>query len=239
MSGRPSLPPGHGTRLSKEETEWMIQDMGWIPADFPSQGITALMRAKFSEAIAVFGLQAKVLEAETQRHPVPTGPSEAEDTIEEIEIKSQSSTEVVTSDAEIGEPTQQEAGKQDDSFDPLAADLVSPDRCEEEDALGGPSSADPKDQPDSKRRRPLSCLRWRSSPVLRQATALPQNGIFGDFAGLVLARSSSVIAPSKEMVTMAMFRAIQCTPMPDIGQLTVCSRKWAAERPRCLSLAVR
>jgi hypothetical protein len=146
---------------------------------------------------------------------------------------------VVTSDAEVGEPTQREACTQGDSFDLLAADLVSPDRCEEVDTLGGPSSADPKDQPDSKRRRPLSCLRWRSTPVSRQASALPQNGIFEDFAGLVLARSPSVIAPSKDMVTMAMFRAIQCTPMPDIRQLTVCSRKWAAERPRCLSFAVR
>jgi hypothetical protein len=38
---------------------------------------------------------------------------------------------------------------------------------------------------------------------------------------------------------MAVFRAIQCAPMPDIRQLTVCSRKWAAERPRCLSLTVK
>ena len=84
MSDRPSLPPGHDTRPSKEETEWMIQDMGWIPADFPPQGITALMRARFSEAIAVFGLQAMVLVAETQRHAAPTVPSEAVDTLEEI-----------------------------------------------------------------------------------------------------------------------------------------------------------
>ena len=79
----------------------MIQDMGWIPADFPSQGTTALMRARFSEAIAAFGLQARVLAAETQRHAAPAGPSEAEAAIEEIEIKSQSSTEVVTSDVEV------------------------------------------------------------------------------------------------------------------------------------------
>ena len=38
---------------------------------------------------------------------------------------------------------------------------------------------------------------------------------------------------------MAMIRAIQCAPMPEIRQLTTCSRRWAAERPRCLSLAVR
>ena len=93
--------------------------------------------------------------------------------------------------------------------------------------------------PESKRQRPMSCLRWRSSPVLRQATGLPHNGIFEDFTGLVLTRTATVIFPSKEMVVMAMFRAIQCTPMPDVRQLTSCSRKWAAERPRCLSLTVK
>ena len=85
----------------------------------------------------------------------------------------------------------------------------------------------------------MSCLHWRSSPVLRQATGLPHNGIFEDFTGLVLTRTATVILPSKEMVVMAIFKAIQCTPMPDIRQLTACSRKWAAERPRCLSLTVR
>ena len=144
MSGLPSLPPGHDTRLSKEEAEWMIQDMGWTPANFPSQGNTALMRARFSEAISAFGLQAKVLAAETQRHAAPAGPPEAEAAIEEVEIKSHSSTEVVTSDTEVGEPTQLEDCAQCDSFDLSAADLVSPDRCEEEVAHGGPSSADPR-----------------------------------------------------------------------------------------------
>ena len=35
----------------------MIQDVGWIPTDFPAQGNTALMRARFSEAVAAFSLQ--------------------------------------------------------------------------------------------------------------------------------------------------------------------------------------
>ena len=65
-----------------------------------------------------------------------------------MEIKSHSSTEVVTSDTEVCEPTQLEACAQCDFFDLFAADLVSPDRCEEEDTHGGPSSADPIDQPD-------------------------------------------------------------------------------------------
>ena len=35
MSGPPTLPLGHDARLAREEAEWMIQDMGWIPTDFP------------------------------------------------------------------------------------------------------------------------------------------------------------------------------------------------------------
>ena len=114
MSGPPSLPLGHDARLYREEAEWMIQDMGWTPADFSSQGNTALMRARFSEAIAAFSLQAKVLAAETQRHAAPAGPPEAEAAIEEVEIKSHSSTEVVESDTEVCEPTQLEACAQCD-----------------------------------------------------------------------------------------------------------------------------
>ena len=78
-----------------------------------------------------------------------------------------------------------------------------------------------------------------SFPVLRQATALPSDGIFEDYEGLVIPRSASVFVPSVKMVVMAMLQAIQCTPMLDIRLLTACSRRWAAERPRCLSLAVK
>jgi hypothetical protein len=38
---------------------------------------------------------------------------------------------------------------------------------------------------------------------------------------------------------MAGFRAIQCSPMADIRQITAWSKRWAAERPRCLSLSVK
>ena len=56
----------------------MIQDMGWIPIDFSAQGSTALMRARFSEAVAAFSSQAKVQAAETRRHAVPATPPEVD-----------------------------------------------------------------------------------------------------------------------------------------------------------------
>ena len=223
MSGPPTLPLRHDTRLAREEAEWMIQDMGWIPADCPAQGTTALMRARFNEAVAAFSLQAEVQAAVNRRHAVPALPPEANIAQEEVEIRSHSSTELVASDPEVCELTESEGFAECEFFNLPAADPPSPDRCEEEDR-GGPPSPDPADQPDSKRQRPPSCLRCLSSPVLRQATALPPDGVFEGFAGLVLARSASVISPSQEMVIMAMFRAIQCVPMPDIRQLTACSK---------------
>ena len=78
-----------------------------------------------------------------------------------------------------------------------------------------------------------------SSPVLRQATALPSDGLFEDYDGLGIPCSASVLYPSVEMVVMAMLRAIQFSAMPEIRLPTACSRRWAAERPRCLSLAVK
>ena len=235
MSGLPLLPSGHSTRLSRTEAEWMIRDMGWTPEDFPSQGYTALMRARFSEAINAFSSQNMVQEAEALRH-APTAASDNAEAVMEVVDGIRLPTHT-PSDSEA-ELAKRKDSPQTDLFDLWAPDSVSPDRCEEE-PHAGQSSADPMDPPESKRQRPRSCLRWRSSPVLRQAAGLPHNGVFEDFAGLVLTRTATVILPSKEMVVMAMFRAIQCTPMPDVRQLTSCSRKWAAERPRCLSLTVK
>ena len=82
MSGLPLLPPGHSTRLSKTEAEWMIRDMGWTPEDFPPQGYTALMRARFSEAIVAFSLQNMVREAEALRHAPTAASQNAEDMME-------------------------------------------------------------------------------------------------------------------------------------------------------------
>ena len=99
MSGLPLLPPGNSTRLSKAEAEWMIRDMGWTPEDFPPQGYTALMRARFSEAIVAFSLPTMVLEAEALRHAAPAAPQNAEAVMEGKE-GIQSPTEVVASDSE-------------------------------------------------------------------------------------------------------------------------------------------
>ena len=98
----------------------------------------------------------------------------------------------------------------------------SPDRCEE-DLRGGPPSPDLAELPDNKRQRPLSSVLKLSSPVLRQATDLPADGVFEDYEGMVIPRSASVVSPSIEMVVMAMLRAIQCTPMPEIRLLATCS----------------
>ena len=106
----------------------MIQDMGWTPMDFPAKGNTALMRARFSEAVAAFSLQAEVQAAETRRHAVPATPKEVDAALEEVEIRSHSSTEVVASDTDICELSQPEARAECDFFDLSAADPTSPDR---------------------------------------------------------------------------------------------------------------
>ena len=172
-----------------------------------------------------------------RRHAAPVLPLDAQDTAgqEEAEIRSHSSTEVIESDQEEHEATVEvtDGAAECEFFNLPAADPPSPDRCEGDDRRG-PPSLDPADQPDNKRPRPPSCMLRLSSPVLRQATTLPSDGIFEDYDGLVIPRSASVLSPSSEMVIMAMLRAIQCAPMPEIRQLTARPRRRAAERPRCL-----
>ena len=108
MSGPPTLPLGHDARLAREEAEWMIQDMGWIPTDFSAQGTTALMRARFSEAVAAFSLQAQVQSAEGRRHTVQAPIPEANAAQEEVEIRSHSSTELSASDTQVCELSEPE-----------------------------------------------------------------------------------------------------------------------------------
>ena len=60
MLGAAHIPPRRDAPLGRDETEWMIQVMGWVPADFPNDGTTALMRSRFSEAVAAFSLQEAV-----------------------------------------------------------------------------------------------------------------------------------------------------------------------------------
>ena len=240
---------------SAGEAEWMIQEMDWIPSDFPSTGTTALMRIRFSEAVAAYSLQPLVHDAVQRRCAAPVLPPAAQDTAdvgvdprvnlieaeyESVEIRSHFSTELIDSDLEGQDAVVDvvDMAPECEFFNLSPADPPSPD-CREGNTRRGPPSPDPAEQPDNKRRRPQSCVLRLSFPVLRQATALPTDGIFEYYEGLVIPRSASVLLPSEEMVIMACLRAIQCSPMPDIRQLTACARRWAAERPRCLSLAVK
>ena len=108
----------------------------------------------------------------------------------------------------------------------------------------GPPSVDPEEVPESKRRRPRSGIRLLTSPVMRQAASFTKDGSFEDYEGRIFPRSASVL--SIEMTFMAVLQAghadvvsLRQLTMIDIRQLTVCSKRWAAERPRCLSLTVR
>ena len=143
-----------------------------------------------------------------------------------MEIRSHSSTELTDSDLEGQEAMVEvvDGAPQCEFFNLSPADPPSPDRCEG-DTRRGPPSPDPAEQPDSKRRRHRSCVLRLSSSLLRQATALPLDGIFEYYEELVIPRSASVLFPSVEMVVMACLRAIQCSPMPDIRQLTACARR--------------
>ena len=57
MMGTPDRNANWLRRLDREETIWMITEMGWTPETFPNSGHTAMMRCQFREAIAFFNLQ--------------------------------------------------------------------------------------------------------------------------------------------------------------------------------------
>ena len=80
----------------------MIRDMIWIPSDCPATGATALMWARFNEAIAAYCLQGEVQAAVQRRHAAPVLPLDSQDTAgqEDVKIMSHSSTEVIDSDQE-------------------------------------------------------------------------------------------------------------------------------------------
>ena len=71
MNGAPANPPRHDARLSREEAVWMIQEMDWIPSDFPNTRTTDLMRTGFSEAVAVYSQQLAVQAAVQRLHAAP------------------------------------------------------------------------------------------------------------------------------------------------------------------------
>ena len=101
---------------------------------------------------------------------------------------------------------------------------------------------DPEEIPDSKRRRPRSILKLLTSPVMRQATSFAADGLFEDFEGAIFKRAGSVLFPSTEMVFMAVLQVGQATlkdwllSLAEVRLLTTCSKRWAAERPTCLSM---
>ena len=118
-----AYPFGWDRRLGREETLWMITEMGWTPETFPNSGHTAMMRCQFLGAIAFYNLHDALREAEAQRDAVAAPsiavnpwadtavdePAEAvvdpwantaEAGMEQVEVGSQSSTELVPSDAD-------------------------------------------------------------------------------------------------------------------------------------------
>ena len=175
--------------FGRDETVWMIRVMGWIPRDFPNVGVTALMRCRFNEAIAAFSLQDAVREATALRDAETTPqagvdpwagaaavvPAEvgvdpradpAEVGMEQVEIMSHSSTELIPSEAEDEEMVLVELPETTSGcvYHELSpADPPSADRGSE-DTPRGPPSVDPEDEPENKRRRPRSCLKSLTSP---------------------------------------------------------------------------
>ena len=169
MSSAPVGPPRHDAPFDRGEAEWMIQEMNWIPSDFPNTGMTALMRTRFNEAVAAYSLQPLVNDTMQRRCAAPVLPPDAQDAADvgvdfrvnlieaehdRVDVASQSSTELVDSDLE-GQDAVVEVvdGAPDCEFFYLfPADPPSPDRCAG-DTRRGPPSPDPAEQPDNKRRR--------------------------------------------------------------------------------------
>jgi hypothetical protein len=108
-----------------------------------------------------------------------------------------------------------------------------------------PPSEEAEDIPDSKRQRPRSVFRAFTSPVLRQATTFAEGGLFDDYEGLIFKRGAGVLFPCREMVFMAVVQIGQMKvldwllTLTEVRSLTTSSKKWAAERPTCLSLLIR
>jgi len=234
----------------------MINEMDWTPESLPESEDSSLTRDQFAAAIARFNLHAEV-KAARQRiadaavdllvdtvdtTPPPDNAASSThgssdtavvprvDTVEEglaqMEIDAESDTEKFSLDSE----SHGTAGVE------FPRSPITPGR--------GPPSADPVDVPDSKRRRPRSCFRHLTSPVLRQAATFAADGTFEDYEGKIFARASSVLFPSLEMILLAVLQVGQSTlqgwllSLTEVRQLTTCSKRWAGERPRCLSLQV-
>ena len=239
------------TRLSRSNALWMITEMDWTPESFPeSEGYLA--RNSFLEAIARFNLRAEVTAARQRNAEAPSactlmsctsgavGPG---DTHESSEAAVDPRVDTVDEDLaqmEIVESPTERVSSDSESQEPADVDLTegppTPGRT--------PPDTQPAGAPDSKRRRPRSCFRHLTSPVLRQAATLAADGTFEDYEGLIFARASTVLFPSLEMIFLAVLQVGQSTlqewllTLTEVRQLTTCSKRWAGERPRCLSLQV-
>ena len=104
---------------------------------------------------------------------------------EQVEVESQSSTEVVASDAEDEDMVPVELPESS-----LACPVfdLSPAGSPASQQRGGTTprgspSVDPEDVPDSKRQRPRSCLKLLTFPVLRQSASFAPDGNFEDYEG--------------------------------------------------------
>ena len=165
-SGSEHTPTRRDAPLGRDEAVWMIQVVRWIPADFPNSGATALMHSRVSEAVASFSLQEAVREVDALRlteapPPVGAGPrvdptegieteagvdpraNPAEAGIEEVEVRSHSSTEQFESEPEapeMGAAELPESASGCAFFALSPADPPSADRCGEAPLRGPPST---------------------------------------------------------------------------------------------------
>ena len=237
----PELSRNH--RLSRSDALWMINEMDWTPESFPeSEG--AMARNSFVEAIARFSFKAEVNAARQRNAEAVVDPRVGT-------ADTHGSSEAVvdlwvgTVDEDLARMEIVESATERFSSDSDSQELADVDLPESPITPGrAPPSADPVGAPDSKRRRPRSCFRHLTSPVLRQAATLAADGTFEDYEGRIFARASTVLFPSLEMIFLAVLQVGQSTlqewllTLTEVRQLTTCSKRWAGERPRCLSLQV-
>jgi hypothetical protein len=236
-------------RLSRADALWMINEMDWTPESLSDED----ERQAFVEAIARFNLREQVAAAR-QRNAAPpsncapwsstmgaVGTGETHESSEAGACPRVGAAEEDLAQMELVEsPTERISSSESESeggyFD-TAAGPPTPGRA--------PPDTHPADTPGSKRKRPRSCFRHLTSPVLRQAASLAVDGTFEDYDGLIFKRASTVLFPSLEMVFLAVLQVCQAThpewllTLTEVRNLTTCSKWWAGERPRCLSLQVK
>ena len=167
-------------RLSKADALWMINEMDWTPESLSNEK----ERQSFVEAIARFNLREQVAAARQRNAEAPStctplsstaGAVGSGETHESSEAGVDPTVDAVEEDwaqMELVEsPTERisssESEYEDGYFD-TAEGPPTPGRA--------PPDTHPADTPDSKRRRPRSCFRHLTSPVLRQAASLAVDG---------------------------------------------------------------